>query len=161
MAGNAREWCWNKTPVGRLTRGGAWNDNTYMFKRLSQASPFDRSARNGFRCVLYIDKGKIPDQVFGITQFAKDVFYKNQKPVSEDIFKIYKNQFSYDKTSLNSRVESRDEVKNEWIHEEISFNAAYNNERILAHLFLPKNASPPYQTVIYFPGIGGFISKIK
>ncbi len=53
---------------------------------------------------------------------------------------------------MNSRLESKDENSNEWIHEEVSFNAAYNNERILAHLFLPKNASPPYQTVIYFPG---------
>jgi dipeptidyl aminopeptidase/acylaminoacyl peptidase len=25
-------------------------------------------------------------------------------------------------------------------------------ERVLAHLFLPLNATPPYQTVIYFPG---------
>ena len=31
MAGNVREWCWNETPKGRLIRGGAWDDNTYMF----------------------------------------------------------------------------------------------------------------------------------
>jgi len=30
MAGNVREWCWNKTQKGRLIRGGAWNDATYM-----------------------------------------------------------------------------------------------------------------------------------
>jgi dienelactone hydrolase len=34
----------------------------------------------------------------------------------------------------------------------ITFDAAYGGERIIAHLFLPKNTAPPYQTVIYFPG---------
>jgi serine/threonine protein kinase/dienelactone hydrolase len=152
MPGNAREWCWNRTPDGRLLRGGAWNDNTYMFRGLSQASTFDRSSRNGFRCAVYLNKENIPAQVFGMTQFVPNEYYTNQKPVSDEVFKVYKNQFLYDKTALNSKVISRDEVKNEWLHEEVSFNAAYNNERVLAHLFLPKNASPPYQTVIYFPG---------
>jgi hypothetical protein len=49
MAGNVREWCWNATPEGRLVRGGAWNDAIYMFGDVSQAPPFDRSPRNGFR----------------------------------------------------------------------------------------------------------------
>ena len=31
MAGNVREWCWNETPKGRVIRGGAWNDATYLF----------------------------------------------------------------------------------------------------------------------------------
>ncbi|MGB6864112.1 MAG: dienelactone hydrolase family protein, partial [Candidatus Aminicenantaceae bacterium] len=29
---------------------------------------------------------------------------------------------------------------------------AYGDERMIAHLFLPKKFNPPYQTVIYFPG---------
>ncbi len=31
-----------------------------------------------------------------------------------------------------------------------SYNAAYGGERVIAYLFLPKNARPPYQTVVYF-----------
>ncbi len=38
MAGNVREWCWNETPKGRLIRGGAWDDNTYMFGDLESSS---------------------------------------------------------------------------------------------------------------------------
>jgi formylglycine-generating enzyme required for sulfatase activity len=68
MAGNVREWCWNETPKGRLIRGGAWDDNAYMFENLSQAPPMDRSAKNGFRCALYPDPGKIPGSAF---QMAK------------------------------------------------------------------------------------------
>jgi eukaryotic-like serine/threonine-protein kinase len=40
----------------------------------------------------------------------------------------------------------------DWRKETVTFDAAYGKERVLAHLYLPKNASPPYQTVIYFPG---------
>ena len=48
---------------------------------------------------------------------------------------------------MESRKESPD-----WVHEQVSFEAAYGGERVLAHLFLPKNSTPPFQTVIYFPG---------
>jgi dienelactone hydrolase len=78
-------------------------------------------------------------------------FYK-EKPVPDSIFQVYKEQFSYDKTDLNARVESRDESSERWIQEEITFDAAYGGERIIAYLFLPKNTAPPYQAVIYFPG---------
>ena len=36
--------------------------------------------------------------------------------------------------------------------EKISFDAAYGKERITAYLFLPKSSSPPFHTLVYFPG---------
>jgi dienelactone hydrolase len=33
----------------------------------------------------------------------------------------------------------------------VSFRAAYGQERVPAFLFLPRNATPPYQTVVFFP----------
>jgi eukaryotic-like serine/threonine-protein kinase len=36
--------------------------------------------------------------------------------------------------------------------EKVSFDAAYGKERVTAYLFLPKNSSPPFQTIVYFPG---------
>ena len=152
MAGNVREWCWNKTPKGRLLRGGAWNDPTYLFNEPSQESPFDRSPKNGFRCAFYPKDQKIPEKIFGMTIFNEVNYYAKQKPVPDKIFNVYKEQFVYDKTNLDSRIESKDESSREWIHETVSFNAAYGNERVIAHLFLPKDVSPPFQTVIYFPG---------
>ncbi len=152
MAGNVREWCWNQTSSGRLVRGGAWNDNPYRFKELAQAPPFDRSGKNGFRCALYPDPEKIPKSVFAMTTFAMARDFYKDKPVSDDIFQVYKEQFTYDKTALNAHLESRDESSEDWIKERITFDAAYGGERIIANLFLPKNTEPPYQTVIYFPG---------
>ena len=36
--------------------------------------------------------------------------------------------------------------------EKVSYAAAYGDERIPAYLFLPKNAKPPYQVMVVFPG---------
>ena len=157
MAGNVREWCWNETPKGRMIRGGAWGDNTYMFGSLSQAPAMDRSAKNGFRCALYPEPGKIPGTAFqmvrssGLSITGETESFARQKPVPDSVFQVYREQFSYDKTDLKARVESKKEAP-EWTLEKISFDAAYGGERVFAWLFLPKNAAPPFQTVIYMGG---------
>ena len=33
-------------------------------------------------------------------------------------------------------------------------NAAYGGEKLIAYLFLPTNAAPPFQTVVLLPGLG-------
>jgi predicted esterase len=154
MAGNVREWCWNESEMGRCIRGGAWNDAHYMYNTITQADPFDRSLKNGLRCVIYPQKDDISGNLFApITPRTRRDFYK-ETPVSDTIFEIYKDMFSYDNVDLNATIEETEEVASDWVHEKISFSAAYDNERLLIHLFLPKNSSPPYQTVIYFPGSG-------
>ena len=152
MAGNVREWCWNETQDGRLIRGGAWNDATYMFGTLSNVPAFDRSSKNGFRCALYPDPERIPESAFQMVKLGEALDFYKEEPVPDSIFQVYKEQFSYDKTDLNARVESRDESSEDWIQERITFDAAYGGERIIACLFLPKNTAPPYQAAIYFPG---------
>jgi hypothetical protein len=75
-------------------------------------------------------------------------------PVPDQVFEVYRSQFSYDKAELNARVDSRDEGSPDWVQERISFDAAYGNERMAVYMFLPKGVPPPYQTVVYFPGSG-------
>ena len=152
MAGNVREWCSNETPGGRLIRGGAWGDNTYMFDALSQAPAMDRSAKNGFRCALYPDIGKVPGASFEAVKVGEPVDYEKIDPVPDSIFRLYKDQFSYDPSALKARVDSRLENPGGWVREKVSFEAAYGGERVMGYLFLPHNATPPYQTVVYFPG---------
>ncbi len=152
MAGNVREWCSNETTMGRLIRGGAWSDNTYMFGNLSQAPAMDRSPKNGVRCVLYPDPQSVLQAAFEAVKSAESKDLYKEKPVPDAVFQVYKDQFSYDKTDLKARVESRRENPGGWIMEKVSFDAAYGGERVIAYLFLPLNSSPPYQTVIYFPG---------
>jgi dienelactone hydrolase len=152
MAGNVREWCFNETPKGRLIRGGAWGDNTYMFGALSQAPPMDRSIKNGFRCAIYPNSDKTPSVLFDSVRLIDPTDHYSEQPVSDAVFQVYKNQFSYDKTPLNAQLEGKKESPEGWIQEKITFDAAYGGERVTAYLFLPKSVQPPYQTIIYFPG---------
>jgi len=152
MAGNVREWCWNETQKGRCIRGGAWNDAIYMFTNISHASPFNRSPKNGFRCVRYLDA--VPDEALELFKFREARDYYKEKPVSEAVFQVYKDQFLYDQVDLKASLEMRDESSEDWIKEKITFDAAYRGERIIAYLFLPRNTAPPFQTIIFFPGAG-------
>ena len=159
MAGNVREWCWNQTPVGRIIRGGAWDDANYMYKQLSQLPAFDRSPRNGFRCVKYIDRGKMPESAFQQINSYEEQDYSEKAPVPDNIFNIYRDQFLYDNTDLKAVVETRNKSTEGWTIEKISFNAVYGDEKVIAYLYLPENVKPPYQTLIFFPGIGAFEEK--
>jgi dienelactone hydrolase len=117
---------------------------------VSQAPASDRSPRNGFRCAKYIDPYKIPAKAFepyGATEPPQS----RQQPVSDSVFQVYREQFSYDKRPLNARVEWRKEDAADWIQEKVSMDTAYGNERLPAYLFVPRKTAPPYQTVIYFP----------
>lgn len=51
-----------------------------------------------------------------------------------------------------------DDSSRHWRRETVTFDAAYGDERVIAHLFLPKNADPPYQTVTYLPSINGMFA---
>jgi len=153
MPGNVREWCWNETAQGKVVRGGSWEDNSYEFGYERQAPPMDRSPRNGFRLAFYPDPGAVPEAAFGYRepQFSFEV--RSQPPVPDAVFQVYREQFAYDLTELNAEVEYSRESPGGWTHELISFDAAYGEERVLGHLFLPANTPPPYQTVVYFPGV--------
>ncbi len=155
MGGNVREWCWNETKLGRIIRGGAWNDNPYMFKVPSQNDPLDRSAYNGFRCALYLSKDSIPELVFDRIEAIRN---RNVKPLPEPIveeeFARYKDFYGYDDVDLAAIIESSKPNEDGWTLETISLRTAYDNERFKAYLFLPSNAEPPYQTIIYAGGGG-------
>jgi eukaryotic-like serine/threonine-protein kinase len=124
-----------------------------MVGETSQEPAFSRSPKNGFRCVLYPNPGKVPQAAFApIAIVPKD--YANQKPVSDSVFKAYEDQFSYDSRELNARVEWRNERAADWVQEKVTVDAAYGNEKLPIYLFLPKGRPGPYQAVIYLTGGG-------
>ena len=77
--------------------------------------------------------------------------YDREKPVSDEIFRVYQSLFSYDKKGLNQVIESVDDTGEYWKQENITFTPAYGKDRALVLLFLPTRFAPPYQTVVYFP----------
>ncbi len=155
MAGNVKEWCWNATAGKRYILGGAWGEPPYLFKQSPDAQlPFERSATYGFRCAKFnapLEKALLsPANAFD---------YGKEEPVAQEVFEAYSRMYAYDRTDLEAEVEAVDDGSPYWRKETVSFNAAYGNERVTAYLFLPRNAAPPYQTVIWFPGDDAFFRQ--
>lgn len=151
LAGNAREWCAN--PAGndqRYILGGGWNDFAYGFNDAYAQSPFDRSVTNGFRCIKQVNEKK-DDPIFSVQLDIPDRDYYREPKTSEETFNTYLTQFQYDKTNLEVVIDSVIE-SDEWIRQRVEFNAAYGKERMAAYVFIPQKGTPPYQTVVYYPG---------
>jgi serine/threonine protein kinase/dienelactone hydrolase len=158
MAGNVREWCLNKSSRGGyFILGGGWNDPAYGFNDAYAQSPFDRTETNGFRCIRYLE-GEASHEILVAEIKLPFRDFMNETPVSDQTFKFFLNQYAYDKSPLNDVIDEVTESQ-DWIREEITFNAAYGAERMKAYLFLPRHGKPPYQTVIYFPGSGAIHTR--
>ena len=159
VAGNAREWCFNESTVHgqRFILGGGFNDPSYSFNDGYTQPAIDRSVSNGIRCIIELPSDSSTDSLnIPLAMAFRD--YRKEKPVDDKTFNIFLNQYSYDKTPLNAKVETT--IENEfWTAHKISFDAGYNNERMQIYLYLPKNSKPPYQTILFFPGSGDIFSK--
>jgi formylglycine-generating enzyme required for sulfatase activity/dienelactone hydrolase len=151
MAGNVKEWCFNADGSRRYILGGSSTEPRYMYQAPDARPPFDRSESNGFRLMKNLAAKPVPESLMADVSFENGD-YRNAKPVSETIFRIYEGMYSYDRTPLDGKIESEDDSSPYWRRQRISFKAGYNEERVIAFLFLPKNASPPYQAVVHFPG---------
>jgi dipeptidyl aminopeptidase/acylaminoacyl peptidase len=149
MAGNVKEWCWNEAGGRHYIMGGGWNEPGYMFTDADAQSPWDRSPTYGFRCAKYAAPPP-PVQVKAIDLVRVTRDYAAEKPASHEVFRLYRSFHSYGRTELEPVVESVEKAEL-WRHEKVSFAAAYGRERVAAHLFLPKGARPPHQTIVYFP----------
>ena len=152
MAGNVREWCFNEIEGGRAILGGGWNDPYFVGMSPSYAQPpLDRSETNGFRLVITDDDAALAERLRRPLPERAIPDPARHAPVSDDVFEAYRSLYAYDPAPLNEEVESTELARN-WVRQRVSFDAAYGGERMILYLYLPRNASPPYQTVLYFPG---------
>jgi serine/threonine protein kinase/formylglycine-generating enzyme required for sulfatase activity/dienelactone hydrolase len=149
MAGNVREWIAN--PVDddrRMILGGSWRSPSYLSSSPEALSSFDRSDTDGFRCVRNL--GPVPAAAEAPVHGLERDFAK-YKPVSDDVFRAYQLLYAYPPSPLNAKVEGVVKETTDWREEKVTFDAAYDGERMAAYLFLPRNVRPPYQTVLFFP----------
>lgn len=148
MAGNVKEWVANPlTAHRRFILGGAWTSESYLYSEPEALSAFDRSAKNGFRCVVNLEPVPAP-ALAEITPLERD--FRKFKPASDEVFAAYKAIYSYDRTPLEATAETVGDLP-DWRKERVTFRTAYGDERMAAYLFLPKHVRPPYQTVVFSP----------
>ena len=156
MAGNVREWCWNEEENKRIILGGSWNESQYVFYQIAEgSSPFYRAENLGFRCMKYLHE--MEKEAAGPVPTSPGRDWSKEKPCSDELFDAYKLHYVYEKTELDPVIESRDDTPKHWIREKVTFNAAYGNERMIAYLFIPKHATPSFQTIVIFPPIPAHI----
>jgi formylglycine-generating enzyme required for sulfatase activity/dienelactone hydrolase len=149
MGGNVREWVSNSADSDlRFILGGSWMSPDYLYSSPEALSAFDRSSTNGIRCVR--NPQPLAAAITAPVQRVSRDFSK-YKPVSDDVFRAYELLYAYSKTPLNAKSEGIVHETADWREEKVSFDAAYNGERMSAYLFLPKRVQQPYQTVLFFP----------
>jgi formylglycine-generating enzyme required for sulfatase activity/predicted esterase len=158
MAGNVKEWSWNEAQPGhRWMQGGSWNDQPYMLVVRDSAPASDRSPTNGFRCADY-GRTSLSEKLAGPV-YRPIPTTERAAPVPE-LFETFRTQYLPISAPLNPRVESTDTTAADWTKQKITFDAGYEDARVSAYLFLPKNLKPPFQVVVYFPGRSSFVGKM-
>jgi tetratricopeptide (TPR) repeat protein len=159
MAGNVKEWCWNRTAEGyRTMRGGAWNEPGYMFERIERFDPSDRKPTYGFRCVRYVTPAQSQDMA-DLGAAAPDGV-PAPEPLSRKELQQLMTVFRYDKGApLNAQVISVENGAESYRHETVKIDTAYGGEQMDLHIYLPKGGSGPHQTLVFFPGVGSIHLK--
>jgi serine/threonine protein kinase/class 3 adenylate cyclase len=153
-AGNVREWCANRLNGNPFALGGSWPEMNYLLSVPVSVSPWDRSHKNGFRCIKPLGSDPIPG-VF-TRDFRNELVDMEKRPqISEDVFQAYHNQFLYSSQTdvpLNPRIEFSEEYPGEWKLEKVLINTNYNDESVIVHIATPLDMPPPYETVVISPG---------
>ncbi len=149
MAGNVSEWCFNQTGHERYLVGGSWLDPPYVFHDPLARDPLTRESDGGFRCAVY-DAPVAAQVTAPVDGLIHD--FTGVEPAGDQLFQAFLSLYRFDPSPLNARVESRDDSSPYWRHEVASLDAAYPGERVQVHLFLPRDAPPPWQTVVFAPG---------
>ncbi len=152
LCGNVSEWVVNAVGTQRFSLGGSVEDQEYFFNQANPVEPWDRSAKRGFRCIKYLTD-QSPELLTDIELQTRD--YASAMPLSEEIFNVYKNQFDYDLQPLEAEVKySNPKISPDYTLERVEFNTVYGGERMIAYIALPRIASKPFQSCIFFHGAG-------
>ncbi|NNF26929.1 MAG: SUMF1/EgtB/PvdO family nonheme iron enzyme [Gemmatimonadetes bacterium] len=154
LVGNVREW--TSTPIGQdyVILGGSWTDPYYVVGVGNvSAPPTNRIGGNGFRLAVTTDEPAVKAAVRAVVRPAGLGRYPvpDRAPVPPELFEAYRSLFDYERGPLNEELEERIESRS-WVHEVVSIDAGYRDERMRLHLYLPTVGSPPFQTVVYWPG---------
>ena len=158
LIGNVREWCWNPDQGAlRCTTGAAWNDIPYSAGDLIPKSPWDRDATNGFRLVRTFDSEEKTARLRQPEEATRVRDFYSEEPVPDAEYEIYKRMYAYDDLPLDAETVRVDRF-DYWRREEVAFDLP-SGKRGGAYLFIPNNATPPFQTILYWPGSDSMMNQ--
>jgi dienelactone hydrolase len=108
--------------------------------------------------VRYLDGEPAPELTAPVDLLSRD--YRNEVPVSDEVYEVYRRQLAYIPGELNAQVESMDDSQEDWTREHVTLDAGYADERFSVYVFLPTSVSPPYTPLVFFFGLGPFASQL-
>ncbi len=151
MAGNVSEWTRTKAGDGYLATGGSYRDPVYLFAQYGFFAGGFAGPTLGFRCARSADAKAAPPGDPPLDIARRTPVY----PVtSKARFAELRRYYDYDRHPPNGHTIGRSETP-DWVNERIRF-AGVGGDSVLADLFLPRGAAPPYQTIVYVPSSGAF-----
>ncbi|MGH7521077.1 MAG: protein kinase domain-containing protein [Gemmatimonadales bacterium] len=155
MAGNVKEWTANPLQHGYGVTGGSWEDLIYLYTTYGAYAADASSPSLGFRCARTRAPavGSGHDQgAFRIPSIDRTPTYT---PVSAAQFPALLAHYRYDPRPLEPQVLQTVETA-DWTRLKISY-VALDNDTAFGYLYLPKQATPPYQTMVYLSSTAAFI----
>jgi pimeloyl-ACP methyl ester carboxylesterase len=152
MGGNVKEWCWNEIGPDRITFGGAWSDENYWLVNRDPQNPLTRIETIGFRCVRYLSDSDPSEITARPIPVPPPPDFSKVDIASDEAFTVYQRLYEYDRVDPQPVIEARNDSNPHHIRERVRFKAACAPDDMLAYVYLPRAGSPPFQTVVDFPG---------
>jgi len=144
MAGNVKEWLANPMGYGYVVTGGSWEDPAYLHTEYGEQSAMLASPALGFRCARTVGESSGNQ---GGERFRFDERTPVYTPVSEAEFQSFLAYYRYDRRPANPRFGARVEAP-AWIRERTWIDGV-DGDSVLVYFYAPRNAVPPYQTLLY------------
>jgi predicted esterase len=153
MFGNAAEWTQNHNGTTAWVKGGDWAEAAYNYFASAEHPLMERSDKVGLRLMQL--SGEPPPATLDPLEVLQDTTRNEQQllPASDEIYAAYAAQYAYRQGELRAGTPQTVASTPEWTHERISVDAGYGGERLDINLYLPTVGRPPYQALVYFPGI--------
>ncbi|HWJ07249.1 MAG TPA: SUMF1/EgtB/PvdO family nonheme iron enzyme, partial [Steroidobacteraceae bacterium] len=153
MAGNVREWLWNRSGSGRWIAGGGYDQLSYMYHTQETADPLDRAPTNGVRAMRTLQGGPV------VAALREQIVrerpnYSALEPSSDAVFQALARQFDYVPLDGEARVQQLVSSNPAWRREQIELPVGYEGGHFKVQLFIPATGTPPYSVVIYGPHAG-------
>jgi len=145
LAGNVAEWVQNGSTDHRLALGGHWGSSPYLFNDLDGSDPGARSPTIGFRTARLTDP---PDDALQALPPRAQGEYP--PAASDEVFDAYARLYRHEPARKPPLLESRVQTEH-WQLETWQLEAETGGEWFRLKLFLPLNATAPYQTILFGP----------
>lgn len=154
MAGNVKEWIANPVGTSRAATGGSWQDPAYVYTQVGVYDDTVASPAIGFRCARDLIPGASSATAQGGGPLVLSAPPTVYRPVDPATYRSLLAFYRYDPRPANPRGVTRTETP-DWTRERVWIDGV-GGDSVLAYLYLPRRARPPFQMLVSVPSSAAF-----